>query len=247
MNGGERDRKDQGREDNSRKGHERRFVMIALCVLLMGSAIYILGESFGASLHSEPEPGSVVEKGKPSRLVRETSGFGRGTLPLSYLRASEEGDRSLALFLSRRAYPGGPPIIPHPVVDERSPGGPVCLTCHAGGGYVPKFEAFAPVTPHPDLPNCRQCHNPVRTDGLFQETTFRPASAPQLNGSPLPTSPPPIPHRLEMRENCLACHAGPGAVEEIRTTHPDRPNCRQCHALSTDGTIWERPRGDKLP
>jgi cytochrome c-type protein NapB len=35
-----------------------------------------------------------------------------------------------------------------------------------------------------------------------------------------------------MRENCRACHAGPGAVAELRTTHPERVSCRQCHALA---------------
>jgi cytochrome c-type protein NapB len=47
----------------------------------------------------------------------------------------------------------------------------------------------------------------------------------------MPGSPPPIPHALQMRENCRACHAGPGAVAELRTTHPERVTCRQCHAL----------------
>jgi cytochrome c-type protein NapB len=47
----------------------------------------------------------------------------------------------------------------------------------------------------------------------------------------MPASPPPIPHALQMRENCRACHAGPGAVAELRTTHPERVTCRQCHAL----------------
>jgi hypothetical protein len=35
-----------------------------------------------------------------------------------------------------------------------------------------------------------------------------------------------------MRENCRACHAGPGAVDVLRTTHPQRVSCRQCHALA---------------
>jgi cytochrome c-type protein NapB len=41
--------------------------------------------------------------------------------------------------------------------------------------------------------------------------------------------PPPIPHDLQFRENCLACHGGPAAVAAIRTSHPERVNCRQCH------------------
>ena len=42
-------------------------------------------------------------------------------------------------------------------------------------------------------------------------------------------APPRIPHRLLMRENCVACHDGPAAREEIRTDHPERDRCRQCH------------------
>jgi cytochrome c-type protein NapB len=47
-------------------------------------------------------------------------------------------------------------------------------------------------------------------------------------------NPPPIPHDLQFRENCLTCHAGPAAVAELRTRHPERANCRQCH-LVADG------------
>ena len=31
------------------------------------------------------------------------------------------------------------------------------------------------------------------------------------------------------KKNCVACHDGPGAREEVRTTHPERWRCRQCH------------------
>jgi cytochrome c-type protein NapB len=42
---------------------------------------------------------------------------------------------------------------------------------------------------------------------------------------------PPINHDLFFRGNCLACHSGPSAVAEIRTTHPERADCRECHVL----------------
>ena len=41
-----------------------------------------------------------------------------------------------------------------------------------------------------------------------------------------------MPHSLQNRENCLACHAGPAAPIEIKVSHPERSNCRQCHALN---------------
>ena len=44
-------------------------------------------------------------------------------------------------------------------------------------------------------------------------------------------------------ENCVACHSGPAAVAEIRTKHPERANCRQCHvALDPDADAFSRPR-----
>jgi hypothetical protein len=54
--------------------------------------------------------------------------------------------------------------------------------------------------------------------------------------------PPSIPHDLQLRGNCLACHMGPAAVAEIRTTHPERSDCRQCHVtLAADEAPFERP------
>ncbi len=53
-------------------------------------------------------------------------------------------------------------------------------------------------------------------------------------------SPPMIPHQLQMRESCVSCHAGPSAPKEIRVTHPERINCRQCHLPK----INEQPKID---
>jgi cytochrome c-type protein NapB len=133
-------------------------------------------------------------------------------------------------------------------VDEREALGKACLSCHGTGGWAPRFEAYAPVTPHPEMISCRQCHVPLNPGGegrVRGAEAVRPGEAvrgsvsdwqttkpPRLHGSAMPGSPPPIPHALQMRENCRACHAGPGAVAELRTTHPERVNCRQCHALA---------------
>jgi cytochrome c-type protein NapB len=63
---------------------------------------------------------------------------------------------------------------------------------------------------------------------------------PKLGRAYLPGSPPPIAHSLQMRENCIACHVGPGAVEGIRTTHASRGNCRQCHVPDQFQGDYER-------
>ena len=54
---------------------------------------------------------------------------------------------------------------------------------------------------------------------------------------------PSIPHPLEGRENCLACHTGPAAREEIRTSHPERERCQQCHVPSTTSDTFQSVAG----
>jgi cytochrome c-type protein NapB len=49
-----------------------------------------------------------------------------------------------------------------------------------------------------------------------------------------------------MRENCAACHAGPAAREEIRTSHPERTRCRQCHVEVTARSEFDSELGEGL-
>jgi len=143
--------------------------------------------------------------------------------------SADSGDRTLADYYSRRQYPGSPPIIPHPVDLTFSGNETDCLSCHAKGGYSAEFGKFTPVTPHPDNALCYQCHVQETTDELFVGSDWQSIDPPRLGRSALAGSPPMIPHVLQMRENCIACHSGPGAVAEIRVSHADRGNCRQCH------------------
>jgi cytochrome c-type protein NapB len=152
---------------------------------------------------------------------------------------SSAKQRSLEEFYSLRAYSGAPPVIPHRIGTSRTLTGDSCLGCHEFGGYTPKFDAYAPVVPHPEKINCRQCHNPRNEEGGFKQTEWVKNSGERgfahLAGSPLV-----IPHRLQMRENCLSCHAGPAAVSEIRTSHPERVNCLQCHVVQDTKKAWVR-------
>ena len=154
--------------------------------------------------------------------------------PEIYMSA-DSGDRTLADYYSLRQYPGSPPRIPHPVNLTFSGDQTDCLSCHAKGGYSPEFGKFTPVTPHPENVLCYQCHVQVTTEKLFVGTDWKSIEPPRLGRSFLSSSPPPIPHSLQLRENCIACHTGPGAVVEIRVAHAARGNCRQCHvpALQT--------------
>ena len=147
----------------------------------------------------------------------------------------ESGDRNLFDYYNLRQYPGSPPWIPHPVDLTFSGDETDCLSCHAKGGYSPEFGKFVPVTPHPENVLCYQCHAQVTTTELFVETNWQSIDPPRLGRSFLSSSPPTVPHSLQLRENCIACHSGPGAVVEIRVSHSARGNCRQCHvpALQT--------------
>lgn len=218
-----------------------RYFLIGLAVLLMAALVAVVGQSLTAGREparvmpvvAEPTPTLPTEAGMYARVSRAAEYAAMPTEP--------NRRRTLAVFYARRAYPGAPPVIPHPV-DEREAFGRACLSCHGSGGWAPRFEAYAPVTPHPEMISCRQCHVPLTPGGegrvkgaeavrgsVSEWLTTKP---PQLHGSAMPGSPPPIPHALQMRENCRACHAGPGAVAELRTTHPGRVSCRQCHALA---------------
>jgi nitrate reductase cytochrome c-type subunit len=174
--------------------------------------------------------------------------------------------RTLATARALRAYAGAPPRIPHGLTREEFRSAR-CLTCHARGGYSPRFGAYVPVTPHPEFEGCLQCHVPddavvrVSLPDRARDATCHqchPPGAPQRAlpasdwvAAPWPTLaapqfvPPTIPHPLQLRGNCLACHMGPGAVAEIRTTHPERANCRQCHVAAGDATdAWVRSATD---
>ena len=147
-------------------------------------------------------------------------------------------EKTLEEYYSNRMYYGAPPHIPHPVKDEMTLGGKDCLKCHQNGGFVQKWDAYAPMAPHPEKINCRQCHVPQNTTSLFQPTNWEKEKAPSVgDNNALETSPPVIPHQLQLHENCLSCHAGPSAPKEIRVSHPERINCRQCHVFNNKETV----------
>jgi len=172
--------------------------------------------------------------------------------------------RTLATTRALRAYPGAPPRVPHGLTSEEFRT-TECNTCHQRGGYSQRFGTYAPVTPHPEmraclqchatdnlvvgvaLPGrdpdgvCRQCHVPGTRREVVRALDWQSAPWPLLARASI--EPPPIPHDLQLRGNCLACHMGPGAIAEIRMTHADHANCRQCHVvLDPDAGDFVRPR-----
>lgn len=126
---------------------------------------------------------------------------------------------------------GAMPPIPHPVAGREQ-----CALCHATGvGGAPKFPAD-----HTGRTNemCQLCHKPGSAQPATGQAT--PATKP-TTGTPVAKpatagTAPRIPHPLQNRENCLACHqAGVGGANKVPASHAGRTNetCRGCHQTAT--------------
>ena len=144
--------------------------------------------------------------------------------PQPSVRARATVERAAA-----RAYDGAPPTIPHAIAGE-------CASCHDDDGTAITGVGVAPASPHGrdrmagDMSRCRQCHVPAATAALLVGSRFTGMpQGPWRGGRFYEGAPPTIPHSLQLRENCLACHGGESARPEIRTTHPERIRCGQCH------------------
>ena len=139
----------------------------------------------------------------------------------------------------RRLFDGAPPTLPH------GPLGADCSECHGQGGISVEGLGYSPPSPHPDpsrsgaMANCVQCHVPEAAEGVFVENSFAGLRQDLRRGRRLNEFAPPVmPHRTFLRENCQACHTGPAAREEIRTDHPERIHCLQCHVEAVVTTTF---------
>ncbi len=208
---------------------------IALAIVVLGGLVFLIGESLRPEKESPKEQLQALRASRAA-LMEHSRNTG---LAVDLQPAAEVRTRSLKGYYSLRAYAGAPPVVPHEIDPEvlRTQS---CNICHERGGFVAKFNAYAPVTPHPQYANCLQCH--ARSgEGQFVEIDWRSNKKPVLHRPALPGNPPPIPHALQLRANCLACHAGPAAVSEVRTSHPERLNCRQCHVPRQVQDVFVRP------
>ncbi|MFT5679174.1 MAG: cytochrome c-type protein NapB [Myxococcota bacterium] len=141
-----------------------------------------------------------------------------------------------------RAYDGAPPTIPHPI---RQSSAAECLACHEDGMQLRGRTASA--MSHTTLASCTQCHvvsaapmpgAVLPPDATFAANLFDGLDSPDQGERAWSIAPPEIPHRLQMRERCLSCH-GPGGRDAMRSTHPDRQSCEQCHAQNAE--LDQRP------
>ncbi len=206
-----------------------RLGIITFFVLLFVCFIVVWNLSYKNGLEESYIP---LENSSSDIFIPSESGvFRRSGFALEYANMPIDinHQKSLDEYYENRAYYGAPPSIPHPV-KEMNLGANTCLQCHQNGGFVPKYNSYAPVTPHPEMINCRQCHVAQNSNSLFKPTNLVKILAPKVGvNNALLGTPPLIPHQIQMRENCLSCHAGPAAPKEIRVSHPERINCRQCH------------------
>jgi len=153
------------------------------------------------------------------------------TDPLAEIRIDPE-EKLMALHQreQNRAFNGAPPTIPHPI-DQRSDAS--CAACHKEGAMTKTLRI--PRMSHEFLTHCMQCHvenNPRHMPGTaFRENEFTGLEAPTAGPRAFPGAPPQIPHSTWMRSDCMSCHGYEGR-HGIRTTHPLRSNCQQCHAPS---------------
>ncbi len=204
-----------------------RYRIIAIVAAIAGftGTVFLIGEIVRGT-GDTPSPKAQLQALRAESVapMRQASEAG---LAMDMQPASGIKRRSLKGYYALRAYAGAPPSIPH-AVDARILREQSCNICHERGGFVQKFNAYAPVTPHPQYGNCLQCHVHAG-EGEFVAIDWRSTKKPALHRPALPGNPPPIPHTLQLRDSCLACHAGPAAVPEVRTSHPERLNCQQCH------------------
>ncbi len=262
------------RREPTSTGPLTRLLLIGLAVAAMVGLIAGLAITPWPRLEEKHPGESIVIVASPTPIPAEAGVFqtarGPGGAEDPPRRVTAR-PRTLSRFRANRAYPGAPPRIPHALTSTELRT-TTCLVCHERGGYSPRFLAYVPRTPHPELTDCLQCHTPdahlagvalptneandicrqchalgasrnqPATHRAWGDVDWRPAPWPPLDPVRASGTPPPIPHDLALRGNCGTCHVGESAISEIRTAHPERSNCRQCHlTLAATDSVYARP------
>lgn len=160
-------------------------------------------------------------------------------------QTAEERARVLEARSSLRAYDGAPPIIPHAVAGSSTT---ECLACHEKGAIVAGRRA--PAMSHPRFESCTQCHAaasgpPSPPPPPLTGSTFVGASPAASGERAWKGAPPTIPHATRMRSECGSCHGVAGSLG-MRSTHPWRESCTQCHTPSA-ALDQRTPRGPGQP
>ncbi|MBI4295431.1 MAG: NapC/NirT family cytochrome c [Chloroflexi bacterium] len=125
--------------------------------------------------------------------------------------------------------PSAIPGVPHSLEGREN-----CLLCHSPSGAVPfpQDHAGRPIN------TCTACHKPAATA----------TPVPTPTGTLQPPVVPTIPHTLEGRDNCLACHDS-GGLKPFPADHKGRSNstCTACHQVAAQGTPTPQPTATPVP
>jgi cytochrome c-type protein NapB len=170
-----------------------------------------------------------VERGPHTQLASLKS----VVKPLAEIRIDpQEKLTALQQRARNRAFNGAPPTIPH-AIDQQSDAS--CVACHKDGVLTESLRISR--MSHAFLPNCTQCHVESHPRHLpatvFRENSFAGLPAPTAGPRAFASAPPQIPHSTWMRSDCMSCHGYEG-LHGLRTTHPWRNSCQQCHAPSAE-------------
>jgi cytochrome c-type protein NapB len=178
------------------------------------------------------------------------------TMDLATLTNVSDASRALALRerSSRRAYDGAPPVVPHPIAQDSAAS---CLACH-GPGLIIKDKVASKMS-HAPYASCTQCHVPATGPRIpaveaellaaLAENEFVGLAASQKGARAWAQAPPTIPHSTLMRTDCMSCH-GPQGLFGLRTPHPERQACVQCHAPGAEldqRVFFPATVGSKVP
>lgn len=242
-------------------------VVVALVVAVLGMLAGVRGTGREASAQLAPRAAAIEPVGQRALSYTELRAGTRSpnqalaptwwrSLPSPDLfapvvQSASDREAAVARRAARRAYDGAPPTVPHPVEQLGVPG---CLTCHERGAKI--AEHVAPKMSHAPMGSCVQCHVPAedpRVTAAGAAESVAPWALPQQvvadngfagRGPPgpgeraWPGAPPVIPHTTWMRERCDGCHGVFGA-SGMRSTHPWRQSCTQCHAPAAE--LDQRP------
>ena len=215
-------------------------VVVGLSVVGFVFGIRPADSSAGLGLSQIPSARGVVPS-QPYRALRNRS-LGRSALVTSDLdrlrshipavtakvppQTEQQKKEALAARAARRAFDGAPPTLPHPVDQQSAEGS---LACHEMG--IRLKGRIAPVMSHKAYASCTQCHTAAvngQAGAVQVPSSFSGLASPGKGDRAWPGAPPLIPHTTQMREACAACH-GVNGRPGLRTSHPERQNCVQCH------------------
>ena len=214
-----------------RPAFRRRACLAAAAALGVVGAGCTAGKSQVAT--AEPAAARQADNPSPTRfalVAADTPPAPAASVPAARLEA-------LAIRAELRAYNGAPPVIPHEIKQITSTN---CLRCHGEGPEAD--EKGAPKVPHVILASCTQCHVEQESEWFMEvepaPNTFDGIPAPEAGPRAFAGAPPVVPHSTLMRPNCLSCH-GPFGLAPLRSSHPQRQVCLQCHAVSA--ALNQRP------